>query len=93
MFSVNNNNHKGMLFISSTYGATTFLVYNELTSIAVLDDARSNKTGIGTTQLQSCKLKELKAKLNQLENQGYQVIDAISATDTELSKALKKLNK
>lgn len=98
-FTVNNDNRKGLLFVS-VYGASDFLIYNDKTGVALLSNAQANPTGTSTTQLETTKKKELYAKLDQLINRGYKVYSTFDhkgcksvTTDSELEKIMTELSK
>ena len=98
-FTVNNDNRKGLLFVS-VYGASDFLIYNDKTGVALLSNAQANPTGTSTTQLEIVKKKELYAKLDQLLNRGYKVYTPFSykgcksvTDDSELEKIMTELSK
>ena len=71
-FTVNNENRKGLLFVSSA-GADVFTVWNEKTNVALVSNAKVNPCGISTTQLKQSTLKNIKSTLNQLLNHGYSI--------------------
>lgn len=71
-FTVNNENRKGLLFVSST-GADVFTVWNEKTNVALVSNTKVNPCGISTTQLKQSTLKNIKSTLNQLLNHGYSI--------------------
>lgn len=100
-FIVNNENRKGLLFVSSA-GADVFTVWNEKTNVALVSNAKVNPCGISTTQLKQSTLKNIKSMLNQLLNHGYSIFTTpdglqnnryVELDKTNFNKVLNELTK
>lgn len=90
-FTVNSENRKGLLFVSST-GADVFTVWNEKTNVALVSNAKTNPCGISTTQLKQSTLKNIKSTLNQLLNRGYSIFTTAGGLQNSRYVELDKTN-
>lgn len=90
-FTVNNENKKGLLFVSST-GADIFTIWNEKTNVALVSNAKTNPCGISTTQLKQSTLKNIKSVLSQLLNRGYSIFTTAGGLQNNRFIELNKAN-
>ena len=81
---------KTLLFVSKNYGAQKFVTYSDNSSVAIVGNAQMSKVRV-QSPVKRVKLSEVNFKINQLRDQGVNLLDSYKDSYNDLNKALDQL--
>ena len=81
---------KTLLFVSKNYGAQKFVTYSDSSSVAIVGNAQRSKVQV-QSPVKHVKLSEVNFKINQLRDQGVNLLDSYKDSYNDLNEALEAL--
>lgn len=80
-----------MVFVSKTYGAQNFVVWNDEKSIAIVGNMQASKWNPNSAV--QVNKKDVTHKISELKNRGYKIIDAYRDSYKDVLEASKLIEK